>query len=123
MKTTLRLEGLGLFLFALAAYDLLDYSWTTFAILFLTPDLGFLGYLVSKKVGAVTYNLLHHQGFIGLFLALGILLENDQIMMVSLIYFAHSNIDRVFGYGLRSMSDMHMSHMGKVGKAKHQQAE
>jgi hypothetical protein len=48
----LRIEESALLLLTLFVYHYLHYSWLLFAILFLTPDLFMLGYLVNVRVGA-----------------------------------------------------------------------
>jgi len=37
--------------------------WRCFLLLLVGPDMSMLGYLFSNRVGAFTYNLLHHKGF------------------------------------------------------------
>ena len=62
MKTLLRLEEFLMFVLALFLFSELDYSWELFALLFFTPDLSMLGYLANPRLGAWTYNLIHHKG-------------------------------------------------------------
>ena len=61
MKNLLRLEefflfGLALFLFTIG----LRMGLVT--LLFLAPDLSIAGYLANPRLGAWTYNLIHHKG-------------------------------------------------------------
>jgi hypothetical protein len=62
MKSLLRLEELLMFAFSLYLFSGLDASWGLFALLFFTPDLSMLGYLANPRLGAWTYNLIHHKG-------------------------------------------------------------
>ncbi|HLO15859.1 MAG TPA: DUF4260 family protein, partial [Anaerolineales bacterium] len=62
MKNLLKLEELFLFGLSLFLFSRLDYSWGWYALLFLTPDLSALGYLINPRVGSWTYNLIHHKG-------------------------------------------------------------
>ncbi|TRZ46467.1 DUF4260 domain-containing protein [Robertkochia solimangrovi] len=116
MKSLLKLEGVGLLILYVVTYYFLDFSWGYFALLFFVPDLGFLGYLINPKIGAVTYNILHHQGLLGIVLGLGILTTSDIILETALIFLAHSAFDRIFGYGLKYNDSFHHTHLGWIGK-------
>ncbi len=59
LRTLLRLEGLALFAGMTLLYAVWDGSWWVYAILFLVPDLSFLGYLAGPQAGAVVYNAAH----------------------------------------------------------------
>src|SRR6188474_923322 len=103
MKNLIKLEELGIF--ALSIYLLfqmdMGISWWLYMLLFFAPDIGMVGYLVNTKVGAVTYNFLHHKALASLLLILGFWQSNDTLLMVSLILFTHSSFDRVLGFGLK----------------------
>ena len=62
MKYLVKLEELALFGLALLLFSQLDYGWSTYALLFLAPDLSMIGYLASPRLGAWLYNLIHHKG-------------------------------------------------------------
>ena len=55
----LRLEGLALFLAATIVFGVMHGHWSTYALLFLSPDLSLAFYLAGSKAGAVAYNALH----------------------------------------------------------------
>ena len=117
MKTTIKLEELALFALAMVAWARLDYYWWLFALLLLAPDLSMLGYLAGPKVGAFTYNLVHHKALaIGLYLLCAYLF-NPTMEMIGVILFAHSSLDRVFGYGLKYADAFQHTHLGWIGKA------
>ena len=59
VRWILRGEGAVLLLAALAFYTEVGSSWVLFAILFLAPDLSFLGYVAGPRVGAPVYNAAH----------------------------------------------------------------
>ena len=40
-------------------YGEIGESWWLFAVLFLAPDLSFLGYLAGPRIGAIVYNAAH----------------------------------------------------------------
>jgi hypothetical protein len=110
----LRLEGLTLFVGALAAYGSLGYSWWLFALLLLVPDLGALGYLHSKRTGALAYNLVHTES-LPLLLGVGSLLLDQPLgLQLALIWAAHIGVDRALGYGLKYADAFKHTHLGEV---------
>ncbi len=117
MKNTLRLEEIAYFMLALLAFIQLDYSWGIFALFFLAPDLSALGYLVNARIGAVSYNLIHHKASAILIYLLGLYLANSALQFAGIILFAHSSLDRAFGYGLKLPSSFNNTHLGPIGKA------
>ena len=120
MKNLLKLEQLSILalsLFFLYRQDL-NISWWLWPILFLSPDLGMLGYLINPRVGAVTYNLLHHQGIAGVALIIGFVLVDPYLITAGLLLFAHSAFDRVLGYGLKYPDSFHNTHLGIIGSKK-----
>jgi hypothetical protein len=56
LRLVLRLEGLALLALTAGAYFWLGEPWWLFVVLFLAPDLSFLGYLAGPAVGAAAYN-------------------------------------------------------------------
>lgn len=118
MKNLLKLESLGLFTLSIWAYMLFfPNQWGTFAWLILAPDLSFLAVILSKKLGLRAYNLFHHQGLIALGIIVGYYWPMPLLLQVSIIFMAHSTIDRVLGYGLKLESFDH-THLGWIGKSK-----
>lgn len=100
-------------LYILSFYNLGISAWV-WALLFFTPDIGMVGYLVNTKVGAITYNLFHHKGIaIGLALG-GYLLNNEKMIAVGILLFAHSSFDRIFGYGLKYADNFKHTHLGNL---------
>src|SRR4051812_46544334 len=55
----LRFEGLALFLAATMMFSRVHGHWSTYAVLFLSPDLSLAAYLAGPKAGAIAYNTLH----------------------------------------------------------------
>ncbi len=110
----LHIEEAILFLLTLFAYQHLHYSWLLFALLFLTPDLSMLGYLVNVRAGAALYNLVHT-----LTLPLALLLTSyiqhwPAATGIALIWTAHIALDRLLGYGLKYptfFKDTHLQHV------------
>ena len=114
MKTTLKLEefaqfGLGIYLFSL-----LPFAWWWFLVLILAPDIGMIGYAFGNKAGALLYNLFHHKGLDIFVYLIGIYLQNDILMLIGVILFAHAAFDRILGYGLKYEKGFTFTHLGDL---------
>jgi Domain of unknown function (DUF4260) len=116
----LRLEEAVLLILTLFAYQHLHASWLLFAILFLTPDLFMLGYLINPRFGAATYNLVHTLT-LPLTLLLASYLEHWPLTVaIALVWTAHIAFDRLLGYGLKYptyFKDTHLQHIPSRGSA------
>ena len=120
MKNILKLESAGLFLLFTGAYfHFYSGTWGLYLALFFIPDLSFAFYLITKKIGAIAYNIFHHQGVLVLLFLIGYFVKEDSIMKVALIFLAHSTFDRVAGYGLKYFDSFDHTHLGWIGKSKH----
>lgn len=117
MRNILRIEELAMGLFAVFAFAGMGLSWWWFAALILAPDLSALGYLAGPRVGAFTYNLVHHRGLAVVIIMFGILLSSQWWQLAGLILFAHSSFDRAFGFGLKYPDSFNNTHLGPIGKA------
>jgi hypothetical protein len=110
----LHIEEALLFTLTVFAYQHLHYSWLLFAILFLTPDLFMLAYLVNPRLGAATYNLVHTLT-LPLALLLASYIEHWHLPTeLALIWTAHIALDRLLGYGLKYptfFKDTHLQHV------------
>jgi len=97
----LHLEGAAVFAVTLFAYHWSHGSWLLFALLFLVPDLSMIGYAVSSRLGATTYNTVHT--YVGplLFAAYAFGLGHQTGLKLSLIWVAHIGLDRMLGFGLK----------------------
>jgi hypothetical protein len=110
----LRLEEAPLLTLTLYAYQHHHFSWLLFAILFLTPDLFMLGYLVNTRLGAATYNLAHTLTFPLALLLTGYLFHWQLSLAIALIWTAHIALDRLLGFGLKYptfFKDTHLQHV------------
>ena len=120
MKNILKLESVGLFiLFTGAYFHFYSGTWGLYLALFFIPDLSFAFYLITKKIGAIVYNVFHHQGVLVLIFLIGYFVKEDSIMKVALIFLAHSTFDRVAGYGLKYFDSFDHTHLGWIRKSKH----
>lgn len=120
MKLILKLEELVmLFLFSMIYFKYFDGSWGLYLSLFFVPDISFLLFFITKKMGVLSYNTFHHKGVIALVMMAGLLIKNDMVIRIGLIFMAHSFFDRVAGYGLKYFDSFDHTHLGWIGKSKH----
>lgn len=116
MKTIIKLEEAALFILGIFLFNRLNFEWWWFLVLILAPDLSMLGYLFGNKSGAFFYNVFHHKGISLLVYALGCYLSIETIQLAGIILFAHSAMDRIFGYGLKYEKGFKYTHLGEIGK-------
>lgn len=116
MKSIIKLEELGLFLFGIYLFNQLDYAWWWFLGLILAPDFSMIGYIFGNKPGAFLYNLAHHRGIAILVYLAGIYSSNSLIQLTGIILFADSSMDRMLGYGLKYETGFTFTHLGQIRK-------
>ncbi len=116
MSALLKSEELGQFLLAIYLFTNLDYAWWVFPACILLPDLSMIGYLINPKYGAFLYNFFHHKLTAILIFMLGSITSMPVIILVGVILFGHSSMDRIFGYGLKFNDSFNHTHLGKIGK-------
>src|SRR5215203_2197797 len=116
MKNLIRLEEFGILIVSIVVlYKLnMNISWWLYIILFLSPDIGMVGYLFNTKVVAFTYNFFHHKAVAGILLVIGIILVNDYLLFIGSLLFAHSAFDRVLGFGLKYPDNFKHTNIGYV---------
>lgn len=117
MRTLLKLEEAGMFLLSLLLVWPLGPDWWWLLILFFAPDLGALGYLAGPRLGAFTYNALHHKGLALALYLLGVVINQPELALAGAIIFAHSSFDRILGFGLKYPDSFQNTHLGPIGKA------
>ncbi len=115
VRTVLRLEGLCILGAAVFFFAQLSGDWKLFAWFFFVPDVALSAYLFTPKIGAFTYNCTHSIIGAAILLLSSVLVANDTVLSVSMIWFAHIGFDRALGYGLKYGSDFHKTHLGKIG--------
>ncbi len=116
MRTLLRLEGLALFVGMTLLYAVWDGSWWVYAILFLAPDLSFLGYLAGARPGAMLYNAAHSYLAPMALITSGLALASPLVLSVAMIWLAHIGFDRALGFGLKYFAGFSFTHLGRIGK-------
>lgn len=115
-RLLLRAEGAALLIVAGMLYGETGAAWWLFAVLFLAPDLSFLGYVAGPRAGAVVYNAAHSLvGPIALAIA-GLLLPSLPALALALIWVAHIGFDRLLGYGLKYAAGFGFTHLGRIGR-------
>ncbi len=120
MKTLLKLEEAGLVLLSIWLFTRLEYAWWWFPLLFFTPDLSMIGYLLNPRIGAFTYNLVHHKGTAALVYIAGLITTAPALLLAGAILLGHSSFDRIFGYGLKYPDSFQHTHLGMIGAAQNE---
>ncbi|WP_437918894.1 DUF4260 domain-containing protein [Sphingobacterium sp. LRF_L2] len=120
MRLSLRIEEISFTvasLYGLAIYNLGLPFWSL-VLLFFTPDISMLGYLVNPKIGAYVYNLFHHRAIAVGLISLGYFAQFDVLIFAGIVVFGHASFDRIFGYGLKFSDDFRHTSLGWIGKNK-----
>jgi hypothetical protein len=115
----LRSEGLAIAALTAILYGRTGASWWTFAVLWLAPDLSMLGYLAGPFRGARIYNAIHAYATPATLAICALILRIDTLIPIALIWANHIAVDRLLGYGLKYSSRFGWTHLGPVGKARH----
>ena len=113
-KVLLRLEAVAALAGLAAWYQATSADWLMFAILFLVPDLGMLGYLAGRRFGAACYNAAHSS--LGPVAVIAAAQVDARLLPLALIWAAHVAFDRALGYGLKYGTGFGDTHLGLVGK-------
>lgn len=116
MNVLLKLEEVAIFLFCIFLYSKLKFAWWWFPALLLLPDVGMIGYIINPKVGAFTYNLLHHRLVALMVACYALTYGNEYWLLAAIILFAHISFDRTLGYGLKYNDSFSHTHLGIIGK-------
>lgn len=116
MQNILKLEEVCIFLFSLWLFWLTGYSWWIFALLFFVPDLSMIGYMINTRIGAITYNIVHHRGLAIIVYLIGIFLHLKGIQLAGIILLSHLSFDRILGYGLKYSDNFKHTHLGTIGE-------
>ena len=116
LRTLLRLEGLTLFIGMTLLYAVWEGSWWVYFILFLAPDISFVGYLAGPKAGAVIYNAAHSYMAPMTLMTTGFALSAPLVLSIAMIWLAHIGFDRALGYGLKYFAGFGFTHLGRIGR-------
>jgi hypothetical protein len=114
VKQLIKLEELFMFALSIFFFAKLDYAWWWYPLFIFAPDLSMLGYLGGARLGALTYNFVHHKALgIAIFLV-GTIFANQPVQLTGLILFGHSSMDRVLGYGLKYQDSFQHTHLSTI---------
>lgn len=113
----LRLEGLAMLAGAIALYARLDGTWWWIPVLFLVPDISWVGYLAGPRAGAMTYNAVHATLLPTVLGIIGLATDGTTAMLLALIWFVHIGLDRLIGYGLKYPHGFGHTHLGAKGRS------
>jgi hypothetical protein len=91
------------------------FAWWWLLVLFLAWDLSMIGYVLSPKAGAWTYNTVHSYVGPGLLLSHALVAGVHWSAFVALAWSFHIAVDRLLGYGLKFTSGFHHTHLGELG--------
>lgn len=116
MKKLITLEEIAQFLLGIFLFSRLNFAWWWFPALILVPDFSMVGYLLNSKIGVWIYNFFHHKLLAVIVFVLGYYVDNQILILAGTILFAHSAMDRIFGYGLKYEDAFTNTHLGKIGK-------
>lgn len=83
-------------------------------LLFFSPDISMLGYVLNTKIGAFSYNLFHHRGIALAIVAFGFYTQQEIWTTIGILLFAHSSFDRMLGYGLKYDDAFKHTHLGTI---------
>jgi hypothetical protein len=115
-----RVEGIALFLAAIATYFTLDYSFIWFVLLLPTVDISTVGYLINNGIGALVYNFGHSLVLPLALLVYGVQADVTLARAGALIWLTHIGMDRAFGYGLKLATGFKDTHLGTLGSQSHE---
>jgi len=103
---------------ALAVYGLYTLhtgiDWWLWPIVFLSPDISMLGYLINTTTGAYSYNLFHHKMVAVVFILAGFAGGNAIVLFVGYLLYGHASFDRMMGYGLKYADSFKHTHLGML---------
>lgn len=113
MNISIKLEEaamtvLSLYFLSQHALGLSIWIWM---LLFFSPDISMIGYLFGTKIGAFTYNIIHHRAVALLILGIGILSQQEIWVSIGTLLFAHASFDRMLGYGLKYSDSFKHTHL------------
>ena len=112
----LRVEGLAALAAGAALYLSQGGNALLLVPLLLVVDASMLGYLVSPRAGAMTYNLAHNWALGLVVLGAGALLPSAPLVLAGAVLAGHVGMDRFAGYGLKYPTAFADTHLGWIGR-------
>lgn len=114
-RLILQFEGAAFFVLLSVLYFVMSGSWWLYPALILMPDLSMIAFLINARSGALAYNALHSTLGPMVLTLLGVLLYNDVILHISMIWGAHIGFDRMVGFGLKYQTGFRHTHLRRIG--------
>ncbi len=113
-KILLHVEGFSVLSLSIYLYGYYQFNWLLFIVLLFVPDIAMLGYVISRRVGAYVYNVVHtYTAAIAVIFA-GLILGNEITLAIGIILSAHIGMDRMVGYGLKYPKSFKDTHLNRV---------
>ena len=109
-----RVEGAAIAAAAVASYVHFGFAWGLFALLILSPDLSMVGYAGGPRLGARVYNFFHVYVWPAALIGAGVVIHNEMLLAIGIIWGTHIGIDRLCGFGLKyatAFKDTHLQHL------------
>ena len=110
----IRLEALLVFILSLICYFFVGESWLLFLVAWIIPDVGMIGYLKNKKLGALFYNTTHTYLFSLSLVSAGYYLDNNILLALGIIFTNHIGLDRFLGFGLKYPNGFKDTHIQRL---------
>lgn len=114
IKKILSLESAAILAASTYGYHLFSGNWLMFFIVLIGIDISIAGYLISKRVGSIAYNLLHNYLLAVILISLGLLTQNDLFISLGLIVSAHVGMDRALNLGLKYPDNFKHTHLQEI---------
>ncbi len=92
-------------------------GWLFFLLLLFLPDVSIAGYALGARAGATIYNVVHSYVLPLLLGVVGLLLRQELLVTLALIWTAHIGMDRLLGYGLKEPTGFRDTHLGPIGRS------
>ncbi|KAF5013133.1 hypothetical protein FDECE_853 [Fusarium decemcellulare] len=110
----LQVEGATIFGATCWSYLRLNIPWTWYTAIgiFFFPDLGMLGFIVSNKLGSITYNMLHTETPAVVLLCAAWARKDTSLMALGLLWLGHIAFDRMICAGLKYETGFAHTHLG-----------
>ncbi len=118
VNAILRTEALAALLAGVVLWLANDGSPLWLVPALLLPDVSMIGYAVSPRVGALTYNAVHNWTLGLSVLGIGWWLGSTPALLAGSVLLAHVGMDRALGYGLKLPTSFQDTHLGHIGRAK-----
>jgi len=116
MKRVIQLEELAMFLLSIYLFSQLSFKWWWFPLLILAPDISMTAYAFGNKTGAIIYNIFHHKALAIALYIFGSYFQIEILQLTGIVLFGHSSMDRMLGYGLKTLQGFKFTHLGAIGK-------